>query len=139
MRNRGLEGPPHSGEVNVDHGLPLLVRHFPEPAPVADPGVGDDDVKSAAELGDTVGEHGHQRARVADVGLPGVDWLVLGFNQTYGLVKILRCRGRVDVGRRHRAGDVHRNDLRTFAGEPHRVAAALTASRAGDESDLAVQ
>ena len=123
-------------EVNVDHVGPVAFAGLVQRrATVADARVGDDDVQPAQLL--HAGVHrGFQRVVVAYVDFGGVDAAVVALDQIRGLGQILgggqRNPNAVDL-----LADVDRDDVGAFLRQPHRVAAALAACRAGDERDLA--
>jgi hypothetical protein len=136
VRDRGLGAQPHAGQVDVDHVLPEFLLHLVQRvAGVPDAGVGHDDVQPA-QLRHPVVNRRLQRVVVAHVGLRGDDAPVQRLDLLDGLRQVL--------GRRHRErdalellADVHGDDVRALLRQPHRVAAALAASRPRDEGDLA--
>ena len=94
-------------------------------------------MSSAPEFGDAVVEGLLEGAVVADVGLGGDDPAVQGLDFLDRLGQVVR-RGhrvwhRIDLG-----GQIDRDDVRALLSQPDRVRAALAASRAGDEGDLAL-
>ncbi len=115
------------------HVLPgVLARHG------RDARVGDDDVQPTAELVDTRLQDVLERRAIPDVGL-------LGDDAGTGVLDELDRGGQI-VGSGHRVGhrrdlvaEVHRDDVGAFGRQLHRVRAALTAGRASDEGDLALQ
>ena len=101
----GLERPPDAAEVHVEHQLPLLFGHLPEPRPRRDAGVGNDDVK-ATELGDAVADGGVQRRLVAHVRVASESALTERLHVGDRVVELGEVRGD-DVGavRRQRGAD----------------------------------
>jgi hypothetical protein len=64
------------------------------------------------------------------------DAAVMAFDQIRGLGQVLRCGGWEQESF-DRLADVDGNDVRTLLRQSHRMRAALTARRPGDERDLA--
>ena len=95
-------------------------------------------MSSAAELVEPGLQCGRQRRLIANIGLSGHD-------SRAGVLDEFDRRGQI-VGCRHRVGDrgdlvadVDRDDVGAIGRQPDRLSAALTAGRAGDERDLAVE
>ena len=72
MRHSGFDGPATAGEVDVDHVGPSASLGDRASGPVADAGIGHDDVE-LAQLLDAAVDGGFQRVVVADVDLGGDD------------------------------------------------------------------
>ena len=100
----GLERAPHAGEVDVDHGLPLVLGHLPELRPRRDARVGDDDVEPA-ELVDAGADDLVERCLVAHVGRAGDDAPAEVLHRGRGLVEVGQIGGDdVGAGGRERRG-----------------------------------
>ena len=140
VRYRGLGGVECADEIHREDIGPLLEilvvgqlaeRHR------RDARVGQHDVQPAELLHPGI-ERRLQRVIVADVGDRRDHLAALGFHQCDGLVELFSRRHRVAVGRDVGA-DVHADDRGAVGGEPHSMAAPLSAGHTGDEGDLAVQ
>ena len=96
--------------------------------------VGDDHVEFA-EFGDRVGEFAADRRAVPHVDLSGVGLAAGLLHLQAGLFEITRCRQRVFVGL-DVVADIQEDDVGTLLGQLDGVAAALTASTAGNQNDF---
>src|SRR6201997_2289078 len=138
MWHTGFHRLPDARQVYVDHFLPVVFGGLVQRvAAIADARVGHDDVQPA-QLLHAVVHRGFQRVVIADIDFGREDPAVQALDQVGGLGQVLgrRCR---DGGVPHdRLTDVDGDDVGAFLGQPHRMTAALTACRAGDKSDLAL-
>ena len=137
VRQRGLHGVPHAGEVDGDGLQPGGVVHLEGGDGLVDARIRHHDVEPA-ELGDAVVECCPQRRGIPHIRLVRHDPPVQGLDLADRLGQVLLGGQRVGRHGRDRPGDVDRDDVRALLGEPDGVAAALAARRAGDESDLAL-
>src|SRR6516162_1107168 len=141
VRDPGLHGLPYPRQVDVDHFCPVLFAGFVQRfTAIADAGVRDDDVEPAQLLHPAV-HGGLQGGVVPHIDFGGEDSAVMALDEVGGLRQILR-RGRWNRGVHDAVSDgltdIDGDDVGAFLRQPHRVAAALTACRPGDESDLAL-
>ena len=138
MWNGGFDRLPHAGQVDVDHVGPVgFARVVERLAAVADTGVGADDVQSP-QLLDPAVNRGLDRVVIPYVDLGRDDAPVQLLDQIRSLREVIGG-GRRDLGvAADRPADIDGDDVRALFGEPNRVAAALAASRTGDESNLAL-
>jgi hypothetical protein len=133
----GPHGLEHSGEVGLHHVRPGLVGDVDERDGRHDARVGQQDV-DLAELRNRAVDHCLHLRAITNVGLHGEAALVVFLDQLHRLAQIIRMRHRVWHGFNLR-GDVADDDIRAFAGERHRLRAALTPRSARDQRDLAVE
>jgi hypothetical protein len=134
VRGRHHDRVPHSGQVGVQRVLPDRGRYLVPALHGADAGVGADDVE-LAKLRDAVVNGGPQRAGVAHVGGDGDDPAVELLDGLDRLAQV-GVGGHAVANRRVVTADVDRDDVGALFGQPHRMAAALTPRRSGDERDL---
>ncbi len=138
VRHTGFDGFPDAGKVDVDHVAPVVFAGLVQSlAAVADSGVGADDVQPA-QLLDAAVHRRFQRVVIADVDLGGHDAAVQALDEVGRLGQVIGRRRRDLAAATDRRADVDRDDVGTFLRQAHRVAAALAASRPGDERDLAL-
>ena len=129
---------PQTGEVDVEGVLPLLRRNLPQPAPIEDAGVRDDDVE-APELLQCVGHHPLLSCGIADVDLVGEDLAALAFDQAHRFGQVLRRGGRVSVVFGDRRARIDRDDVCARPRQPDAVRTALSACGSRHIGDLACQ
>lgn len=133
----GFHGLPDTGEVDVDHRVPVLLAELVQGlAAVADPGVGDNDIQPA-QLLDPATDRGVQGVEVADVDLRGDDPPTQSFHQVGGFGEVVRGGRRNLVGATDRFAHIDRDDVCALLRQPHRVATSLAPCRTCDEGDLA--
>ncbi len=138
MRDCRCECVPDAGEVGVERRRPQLVRVVPGVrSDGGDRGVGDHDVQSPKRGHPAVHRGPHGRC-VPDVDLVGHRPATELLDQAPGLGKILEGGERVVAHRDVRA-EIGRDDVRTFAGQRHRVRSALPTCGSGDQRDPAIQ
>ena len=122
----GSRAEEHAGQVDAEHGVPLLEGHLGEGGIALEPGVADQDV-DATPGPEHLGQHG------LDLGLPGnvgANGAGLG---AAGLEVVDDPRGGVGV-----AGVVH-DDVGAGGGQRPRDALADARAGAGDERLLSLQ
>ena len=136
-RGHGLDRVPDALEADVLHVVPLRLGQLPEGGVGEDAGVRGDDVdvpevlqRRRDELVDVV--------LAADVPRRRDDPPVERLDLADRLLQVARRGHLVDRGV-DLADDVDGDDVGALLGHPHGVGPALTACRAGDERDLAVQ
>ena len=132
------QGAPGAGEVGVDHGVPLIVGEFPDPAPAQHTGIGHQHVE-AAELLDTVGDKLPYGGVITDIDRPRQSLAAFGLHQPNGLGQILRRGGDVGNGVGDRCADIADDDVGTLTGQSNRIGATLAAGGPGDECDATIQ
>src|SRR6185312_13573961 len=138
MWHTGFHRFPDAGKVYVDHLLPVVFAGLVQGvAAVADAGVGHDDVQPA-KLFDAAIDRGFERVVVAHVDFGRDDPAVETLYEVGRFGEVLR-RGCRNGGVLHdRLTDVDGDDVRAFLRQSHRVAAALTARRPGDEGNFSL-
>ena len=136
VRDPGLHRFPHTAQVDVDRLVPALLRHLVQlGAGGPDTRVGNDDVETT-QLFDAAVHRRLQRVVIPHIDFGGTDAAIQVLDHVGGLGEIFWGR----PGRRRALkglADVDGDDVGALFGQPNRVAAALTARRAGDERDLA--
>lgn len=141
MGHTGFHGFPHPGQVDVDHLGPVFFAGLVQSlSAVADSGVGHDDVEPA-ELLDAAVDRRLERVVIAHVDFGREDPAVVPLDQVGGLGEVLGRRRR-DRGVQHALADgladVDGDDVGALLRQSHRMAAALTARRSGDQGDFAL-
>src|SRR5690625_2905309 len=124
-----------TGQINVDHFLPLLFGHLNKWAKGQNPGMRADNVQPAQFVYAVI--HGFFKAiEVCNVRLGSVDASTRGLYFADGFVQI--ALGALVIGHRFKVTQgINRDDVGTFLGQQPGVAAALPARGARDECNLA--
>src|ERR1700742_2001039 len=128
---------PHTGEIDVDHVLPGLLRQFHRRTASADARVRADHVDTAKRCYPVV-ERSRQRSQIPDIGPWRHDALTECFDQPGGLGEIVGGRHWI-AHRWHRRAEVHGYDVGAFPREVNGGATTLASACSRDEGDLAVE
>src|SRR5580693_3900143 len=130
-RNYRLDAAPDSGEVHVDHVLPLVVGQLPERAKRPDARVGYQDV-DLAEVTNRSFDCSVQRGAIPHVTFQADDAPAKLLDLCHGAGQIVRCGQLIGHGR-DGLTDVCGNDVGACCCQRESVRASLAASSTGDQ------